>query len=202
MFRLLCLIAGVVGGGMASPQTYGLPPPGPPPSSFSKQTFVLQSSPTPTVLSDFTSQTGQFRNNFQNNIFQTFPRNQFTNPNFQSGLFNPTSQNTQTINPNFQTNPAFQRNQPINQHFQTSTVLNDFSQPQVSNPIPQTNLFNRPPVRSGIENHPFLHGNTLELLPPLQHVVGTKYPRVEAGPGFRFPTSQLLNTTPPPNLLA
>lgn len=40
----------------------------------------------------------------------------------------------------------------------------------------------------------------LELLPPLQHVVGTRYPAVSPGRGYRFPISQLLNPTPPPNL--
>lgn len=40
----------------------------------------------------------------------------------------------------------------------------------------------------------------LELLPPLQHVVGTKFPAVDPGPGYRFPLSQLINFTPPPNI--
>ncbi|KAG8333500.1 hypothetical protein J6590_000650 [Homalodisca vitripennis] len=58
-------------------------------------------------------------------------------------------------------------------------------------PIP---VFGRPP------SNDFQNSDTLELLPPLQHVVGTRYPAVNPGPGYRFPLSQLLNPTPPPNI--
>lgn len=62
----------------------------------------------------------------------------------------------------------------------------------------------RPLTHTLALTHPYVRtplNNELELLPPLQHVVGTIYPAVDAGPGFRFPISQLLNHTPPPNLV-
>lgn len=190
MWTYLCLLTCVVGGGVSSPQTYGLPLP-----TFSRETFVLQPAfRAAPVLSDVTSQTGQFEN-------PSSPRAPFIP---QGNVFTSNVQSPQSFNPSFQsnsqTNFAFQRNQFTNPSFQTGdSFQSDFPQPQTS--TFQNNQFNRPPVRSGIENHPFLHSHTLELLPPLQHVVGTKYPRVEAGVGFRFPTSQLLNTTPPSNLI-